>query len=167
MSLIAAILNSAVSANKNHLGLFNTAGQYPLEICRMEVAARLDAAVTGTGLSLNILRTTAAGTASAATIRKTDLRETVPASVTAGHTFTVAPTITANSELATLTVSSEESGNAVSAPGVWQANSGCGIDPIIVDAGGGIVIQQLALASAGEVDVYIWFRIRKEKRNGV
>jgi len=168
VSFIAAILNSAVGANKNHLGLFNNAGQWPLEVSRVEVVSRLDAAVTGTGLSFNVLRTTAAGTGTAATIRKTDPREVVPASVAAAHTYTpTQPTITANSELATLTISSEVAGNAVSNAGVWQADKANRIDPILLDAGGGIVVQQLALASVGEVDIYVWFKVRKGKRNGV
>lgn len=172
-TLVAALINSSVSANKNHLGLFNNGGSRPLEVWRVEVVSHLPAAVTGTGTSFVLSRTSTVGTGTPVVIRRTNNRgKTLPASLSALHTYTVQPTVTANSELASLALSTEEAGNAVCASkeALYAADPSRSIDPITLYPGEGLVVQQSPLASAGAVNVFIYFRIKppaKEVRNGV
>lgn len=158
---VAAVVNNAVGASKNHLGLLNNGGQFPLEVWRVEVISHLASANTGSATTFYLLRTTAAGTGTVATVRRTNNRgRPVPASVSALHTYTVQPTVTANSELAGQTVYSEETTGQTSKEPLFQADPARGVHPVVLWPGEGVVVQQSALASAGAVSVFVYFRVR-------
>jgi hypothetical protein len=163
-TLIAAVINSTVAADKNHLSLFNSGGALPLEVWRVEVLSHLAATVAGTGASFYLHRTTALGTGgSAATIRRSETRgATVPTSVQAQANVTLSPA--ASTELAGLPVSTEEAGNAITSGKneLFQANPLAGVQPIVLWTGEGIVVRQAALASAGAVSIFIYFCVRKK-----
>jgi hypothetical protein len=159
----AAVINSALAASKFHLGLFNGATSNRLiKIWRVDVVNHLTAANTGTATSFLLNRTTAAGTGSAAGIRKHDNKSiTLPSAITALHTYSPNPTLATNPEMAELTVYTEETTGQSAKMPLFQAAPECGITPITLRAGEGIVVQQSALASAGAVSVFIYFTMEK------
>ena len=164
---VAAIFNSALSASKNHLGLFNAVGSnMTLDIYRIDVDSHLTAVNTGIASSFTLLRTTAAGTGTAIAFRKLNTNApNLPSQITALGTFTVAPTITANSELAGKSVYSEETtGQTTKAP-LFEAVAG--LNPLRLREGEGIVLQQSALASLGAVNIFVYFNAnnRTEVKN--
>ena len=162
-TLIAVVINSAVGAGKNHLGLFNglTSGRV-LEVWRVEVVNHLTAVNTGTAASFNLSRTTAAGAGTAAAVRKADTRDDNPPSqVSALHTFTTQPTLAANPELASQAVYTEETTGQTGKEPLFQADPSRGIDPVRLRGGEGVAVQQAGQASAGAVNVFVYFKVHK------
>lgn len=158
-----AVVGSTVGAGKNHLGVFNAAGSGKVvRIWRVEVVNHQAAAVTGLGASFLLCRTTTAGGGTAAALRKADLTEdNPPAQVTGTHTYTSQPAVTAGSELAEITISTEETSAQTPKVPLFQADANAGVPPVVVREGGGVVVQQAALASAGAVSVFVWFTVER------
>ena len=164
-TLVAAITNSAVGASKWHLGLFNGTGAgQPIEVLSVELVNHLTANNTGSATTFILTRTTAAGTGTSIPVRKHDTRTpAVPSSVSILGTFTVSPTAPADNELAAITVYTEETTGQTGLRDLFRADPCCGIEPITLHPGQGIGIQQTALASAGAVDIFIRFRIKRRR----
>lgn len=164
-TIITAVVNSPSGANKNHLTLFNNAGQFPLEVWRIDAQAHYAATSTSTGLSLYAHRTTAAGTNGTASVfrRMNNRALALPASIESRSNVTLSPA--ADTEVAGLSISTEEAGNAVTGnQPLFLADPSKGIDPLLLWSGEGLVVRQGALASAGAVSVFIYFRIKHHKQ---
>lgn len=162
-TMVAAVVASAVGANKWHLGLINTAGpRFAVEVVGVRVVSALAAVNAGTATTFTLKRVSGIGTGTAAAFRKLDkLVLDAPTGVTALSNLS-APTAEAAPELASVAVSTEEVQPGASASGLWPA-AGCE-EPVVLNNGDGIAVQQSALASAGAVDVYIYFRVVKKGR---
>ena len=158
---IAAIVGSAVGANKNHIGLFNAVGSgLVLHVRKVMITSHLTANNTGAATSFVVARTTAAGTGAAQAVRQRDLLSpALPAEVTALGVYSVQPTVAANSEVASIPVFTEEAGSQTPSVPAWEG------EPIVVRQGGGIVIQQTALAGAGAIAGFIHFDASYEGGN--
>lgn len=156
-----AVVNSAVGANKNHLGVFNAAGSGKVfEVWRVEASPQMGAAVAGLKVTLTLARTTAPGVGTAAVVRKFDLTEdNLPAGVGGLHSYGTQPTVTTDSELAAAALNTEETVTAVGKIELFRAEPEYGIPPVTVRPGGGVVVRQGALAGAGNVNVFIYGRI--------
>lgn len=167
-TMISAVRDSTLAANKYHLSLFNNAGSLPLEVWTVIVQPSTTAAAVGLLAAFFLMRTTANGTPTAAvTIRRTNTRGLpVPASVISSSAWSVNPTELTAPELASTTVNTEETAAQAETRPLWEAN-GCGIDPILLFPGQGLVVKQGGLASAGAVSAFIYFRIKRRlERNG-
>lgn len=159
--LVAPVLGSTAGANKWHLGLLNATGtKLVLEIVGVQVVPSDAAAVAGTGTGFTLQRLSALGTGTAVVVRRLDkLLPAVPTSVTALSNL-LSPTAESNPELASLAVNTEETAVTSSGPALWPPH-GLEAEPVVLNPGDGVGVQQGALASAGAVDVYIYFRIRR------
>ena len=160
-TLLAAVAGSAVAANKWHLGLMNTAGpRFVVEVIAAQVDSSLAAANTGSATSFVLKRVSALGTGTAVTLRKLNKADLdAPANVTALANL-ISPTVEAAPELASLAVGTEETAPQTSGPALWPPDGLTG-QVITLNNGDGIAVQQSALASAGAVDVYLYFRVRR------
>lgn len=164
--LIAAVVSSAVGANKWHLGLMNAAGaRYYLEVVCVQVVPGNTAAVTGLAPTFQLKRMSNLNTGGAVVFRKLDKTNLdVPSGVTALSNLTT-PTAESAPELASVVVSTEETqagnGNSTLWPplGLELLNVR---ETVRLNHGDGIAVQQSALAGAGSVDVYIYFRVRRK-----
>jgi hypothetical protein len=160
---VLALINSAVGASKNHLGLFNGVGSgRVLRVWRIEVVNHLTANNAGTATSFTASRTTTVGTGTAAAIRLEDLRDPpIPSQITGTHTYTVAPTVMANSEFGEVTVYTEETTGQTTKVPLFEADPVRGMRPLVLREGNGVVVQQSALVSAGAVSIFIYFTADK------
>lgn len=161
--MIAAVINSAFAAGKNHLGLFNAVGSgRVLRVYRIVAFPHFTAAVVGLATTLYVMRTTTAGTGAAVAFRRLDLTDPLPpAQVTALHTFTAQPTVTANSEMAGVALTQEETAgqsNKMVFEASWDQNLG----PIVLREGQGIVLQQSALVGAGALSAFVYLSIDRD-----
>jgi hypothetical protein len=154
-----AVIGSAVAAGKNHLSLFNGIGSGKvIRVWRVEVVNHQAAAVTGLSASFVLARTTTTGNGTAAVLRKADPGEDdPPAQITAKHAHTAQPSVAANSELGEVTLSTEETSAQTAKQPVFEAAWDRGVSPVTLREGGGVVVQQVGLAGAGQVSVFIWF----------
>ena len=160
--LVAPVIASAAGASKWHLGLMNAAGsRLVVEVVGVQVDPTDGAAVTGTGAGFILKRMSNLGTGTAVVFRKTDKSiNGTPTAVTALSNLTT-PTAESNPELASLAVNTEETSVTSSGPALWPP-LGLEGEPVVLNPGDGIAVQQGALASAGSVDVFIYFRIRRQ-----
>jgi hypothetical protein len=161
-TLVAAIPGSTVGASKWHLGLINSAGpRFVVDVVGVQVDPSDAAAVTGTGTGFTLKRMSGLGTGTAVVLRKLDKSVVdAPAGITALSNLTT-PTAEANPELASLAVNTEETAVTASGPSLWPP-VGLEGQPVTLNNGDGIAVQQGALASAGAVDVFIYFRVRRK-----
>jgi hypothetical protein len=160
--LVAAAPGSAVAASKWHIGLLCPAGaKYAVDVVGVQVDPADAAAVTGTGAGFVLKRISTLGSGnSPAAIRKLDkLTTDAPATLGAQLALT-SPAVESNPELASVAVNMEETSVTASGPALWPP-VGLEGEPVTLNAGDGVGVQQGALASAGAVDVFIYFRIRK------
>ena len=154
-----AVVGSAAGASKNHLGVFNGTGSgVVLRVWRVEVVPHLTAAITGTAATFLLSRTTTAGSGSPSVLRKFDLlAASLPAQITALHTYVAQPTVTLNSELAALTVNAEETAAQGGKAPLFEAVPDRRIEPVVVRENSGIVVPQAAFAGAGSFSVFVYF----------
>lgn len=164
---VAPIVGSSAGANKFHLSLFNGSGR-PIEIYKITAIPHTTAAITGTLVVLSVNRITANGTTSStATMRKLNTKHAdAPASVVAGTAWSANPTEASNPELCQQAINNEETAAQSPMP-LWEADASIGVEPITLHTGQGVVVKQGALAGAGAVSIYIYWRHKKGKSNGV
>jgi hypothetical protein len=162
--LVAPVIASAVGANKWHVGLLCPAGaKYALDVVGVQVNPTDGAAVTGTGAGFLLKRISTLGSGnSPVALRKLDKLTTDPPTTIGAQANLTTPAVEANPELASIAVNTEETAVAASGPSLWPP-IGLEGEPVTLNAGDGVGVQQGALASAGNVDVYIYFRVRKAR----
>lgn len=161
---LAAVINSALAANKHHCGLFNAAQSHKLvRVWRVDAVSHLTAANTGSATSILLGRTSSAGTGSTpVVIRKHNTKaENVPSQIAAAQGFSGNPALVANQELAELTVYTEETSGQTSKEPLFLAAPEVGIAPIDLQEGEGLSVYQSALASAGALSIFIYFTLEK------
>ena len=158
-SYYTSVLASVAGASKRHLALFNASGSgKTMKIYRIRAAGAPTAAVTGLVIALNAVRITTAPTGGGAgTIDKGVTSDAAPpAQVTVMTAATGGATEEANA-FGVGTVTGEETQGA-SAVIIYDAVID-GLKPLTCAEGQGVLVKQGALASAGAVNILIWFSL--------
>jgi hypothetical protein len=153
---VAKVILSPVGANKIHCNLFNNLSGNTLKVLKVILSVNANASVTGHSIGFQLKRTSSKGTGTNAILTKLNSGATDLINLF-NHTFTAQPTLVANSEIASTCLDMEETRSGRYQQVLFDSQSVS--SPIFLYPNEGLAVQQEALASAGNINIFYYLGV--------